>query len=90
MLHILSFLTRMTEANESVETQSFVLNFHGRVSLASVKNFQIVADDDLDHVAMQFGRVSQDEFSLDVRYPLAPLQALGVAMTAFGPKFACE
>jgi hypothetical protein len=30
----------------SLETQSYVLNFHGRVTQASVKNFQIVHDDD--------------------------------------------
>jgi hypothetical protein len=29
-----------------LETQSYVLNFHGRVTQASVKNFQIVHDDD--------------------------------------------
>ena len=28
------------------ETQSYVLNFHGRVTQASVKNFQLVHDDD--------------------------------------------
>lgn len=28
------------------ETQSYVLNFHGRVTQASVKNFQIVHDND--------------------------------------------
>jgi len=31
----------------SEESQSFVLNFEGRVTLASVKNFQIVPDLDL-------------------------------------------
>lgn len=29
-----------------LETQSFVLNFNGRVTQASVKNFQIVHDND--------------------------------------------
>lgn len=29
-----------------LETQSYVLNFHGRVTQASVKNFQIVHEDD--------------------------------------------
>ena len=38
------------------ESQSFVLNFNGRVTLASVKNFQIVHDHDLDYIALQFGR----------------------------------
>jgi len=28
------------------DTQSYVLNFHGRVTQASVKNFQIVHDSD--------------------------------------------
>ena len=28
------------------ESQSYVLNFHGRVTQASVKNFQIVHDND--------------------------------------------
>lgn len=28
------------------DTQSYVLNFHGRVTQASVKNFQIVPDND--------------------------------------------
>jgi hypothetical protein len=28
------------------ETQSYVLNFHGRVTQASVKNFQIIHDGD--------------------------------------------
>jgi len=28
------------------DTQSYVLNFHGRVTQASVKNFQIVMDAD--------------------------------------------
>jgi len=30
----------------SVDTQSYVLNFHGRVTQASVKNFQIVHESD--------------------------------------------
>lgn len=30
----------------SDDTQSYVLNFHGRVTQASVKNFQIVHDSD--------------------------------------------
>ncbi|KAG9302786.1 hypothetical protein G9A89_009563 [Geosiphon pyriformis] len=47
------------------ETQSYVLNFSGRVTLASVKNFQIVHDNDLDYIIMQFGRVLEDTFTMD-------------------------
>ncbi|CAF5220778.1 unnamed protein product, partial [Rotaria magnacalcarata] len=44
------------------ETQSYVLNFHGRVTQASVKNFQVVHDNDQEYVCMQFGRVSDGKF----------------------------
>lgn len=32
------------------DTQSYVLNFHGRVTQASVKNFQIVHDNDREYL----------------------------------------
>ncbi|PAV81086.1 hypothetical protein WR25_24864 [Diploscapter pachys] len=72
------------------DTQSYVLNFHGRVTQASVKNFQIVHEADLDYVVMQFGRVSDEHFTMDFRYPLTPVQAFGIAMTSFHGKLACE
>ena len=38
-------------------TQSYVLNFNGRVTQASVKNFQITGVDDPNDTIMQFGRI---------------------------------
>ena len=38
-------------------TQSYVLNFNGRVTQASVKNFQITSADDPTDTIMQFGRI---------------------------------
>jgi len=72
------------------ETQSYVLNFSGRVTLASVKNFQIVHDNDLDYIIMQFGRVSEDSFTMDFMYPMCPIQAFAIALTSFDAKLACE
>ncbi|CAG8466655.1 2613_t:CDS:10 [Paraglomus occultum] len=72
------------------ETESYVLNFNGRVTLASVKNFQIVHDNDLDYIIMQFGRVSDDTFTMDFMYPICPLQAFAIALTSFDGKLACE
>lgn len=34
------------------DTQSYVLNFHGRVTQASVKNFQIVHDSDGEYLEL--------------------------------------
>ncbi|RUS19378.1 tubby C-terminal-like domain-containing protein [Endogone sp. FLAS-F59071] len=72
------------------ETQSFVLNFNGRVTQASVKNFQIVHDSDLDYIIMQFGRIEDDVFNMDFQYPMCPLQAFAIALSSFDAKLACE
>lgn len=72
------------------ETQSYVLNFHGRVTQASVKNFQIVHPQSQDYIVMQFGRVADDVFTLDYRYPLCAIQAFGIALSSFDNKLACE
>ena len=72
------------------ETQSYVLNFHGRVTQASVKNFQIVHDNDIDYIIMQFGRVAEDVFTMDYKYPMCALQAFGIALSSFDSKLACE
>uniref|UniRef100_A0A1B0D564 Protein king tubby n=2 Tax=Phlebotomus papatasi TaxID=29031 RepID=A0A1B0D564_PHLPP len=72
------------------ETQSYVLNFHGRVTQASVKNFQLIHDSDPDYIVMQFGRTSEDVFTMDFRYPLCALQAFAIALSSFDGKLACE
>jgi len=87
------------------DTQSYVLNFHGRVTQASVKNFQVVHESDrkwilmysifanlitADYIVMQFGRVSDDNFTMDYTYPLSALQAFGIALSSFDGKLACE
>ncbi|XP_062919445.1 tubby protein homolog isoform X2 [Mobula hypostoma] len=72
------------------DTQTYVLNFHGRVTQASVKNFQIVHANDSDYIILQFGRVADDVFTMDYNYPLCPLQAFAVALSSFDSKLACE
>ncbi|XP_030077516.1 tubby-related protein 1 [Microcaecilia unicolor] len=72
------------------ETQSYVLNFHGRVTHASVKNFQIVHISDPDYIVMQFGRVADDTFTMDYSYPMCTMQAFAIALSSFDGKLACE
>lgn len=36
---------------------AYCLNFNGRVTEASVKNFQLIADDAPEHIILQFGKV---------------------------------
>ncbi|XP_032074596.1 tubby-related protein 1 [Thamnophis elegans] len=72
------------------ETQSYVLNFHGRVTHASVKNFQIVHNEDPEYIVLQFGRVADDVFTMDYNYPLCAVQAFAIALSSFDGKLACE
>lgn len=39
-----------------------------------------------DTVFMRFGKMSKTRFSLDFRYPLSPVVALGIACTTFAKK----
>uniref|UniRef100_T1JB91 Tubby C-terminal domain-containing protein n=1 Tax=Strigamia maritima TaxID=126957 RepID=T1JB91_STRMM len=79
MEHLIQLHNKTPVWNE--ETQSYVLNFGGRVTHASVKNFQVVHDNDVDYIVMQFGRVAEDVFTMDFRFPMCALQAFGIALS---------
>jgi hypothetical protein len=51
-----------------------VLDFRGRVTQPSVKNFQLVHESDENYIIMQFGRVAEHEFTMDYQYPMSALQ----------------
>ncbi|KAB0400451.1 hypothetical protein E2I00_006444, partial [Balaenoptera physalus] len=72
----------------SDESGAYVLNFHGRVTRTSVKNFQIMHPDDPDYLVLQFGRVAPDTFTMDFRFPLCPLQAFAICLSSFDGKLA--
>jgi tubby-related protein 1 len=69
---------------------AYVLNFQGRVTMASVKNFQLVDPDAQDTVVLQFGRVAKEEFTMDMHYPITPFQAFAATLSSFDSKIACD
>eukprot|EP00043_Microstomoeca_roanoka_P006144 m.60566 g.60566 ORF g.60566 m.60566 type:complete len:408 (+) comp13294_c0_seq1:393-1616(+) len=71
-------------------TNSYVLNFGGRVTRASVKNFQIVHESDENYIILQFGRVEEHGFTMDFQYPMSALQAFGICLSSFDGKIAVE
>jgi hypothetical protein len=81
------------------QLQCWCLNFKGRVTVASVKNFQLVAAVDSSHnvavaeqekVILQFGKIGKDIFTMDYRYPLSAFQAFAICLSSFDTKPACE
>lgn len=69
------------------ELGSFVLNFGGRVSVASVKNFQLCCPDDQEKVILQFGKVNgRHSFTMDYQHPLTALQAFAISITSLQSK----
>lgn len=67
-----------------------VLNFQGRVTESSVKNFQLccLENEDPEEVVLQFGRVAKHRFTMDLKYPLSPLQAFGICVGCLDGKIA--
>ncbi|XP_027098050.1 tubby-like F-box protein 3 [Coffea eugenioides] len=79
------------------QLQCWCLNFNGRVTVASVKNFQLVASVDSgvggqeqDDVILQFGKVGKDVFTMDYKYPISAFQAFAICLSSFDTKIACE
>ncbi|OLP76392.1 Tubby-like F-box protein 2 [Symbiodinium microadriaticum] len=55
--------------------KTLTLDFQGRCSLASAKNFQLEAEGDAGRVVLLFGKVEKDRFVLDHSHPLGTVQA---------------
>lgn len=81
------------------QLQCWCLNFKGRVTVASVKNFQLVAAAEpcqnvsaaeQEKVILQFGKIGKDIFTMDYRYPLSAFQAFAICLSSFDTKPACE
>jgi hypothetical protein len=77
--------------------RAYSLDFQGRVTLPSNKNFQLEMDTNREAVSLQFGKVvSADDgatshavYTLDVAWPLSPIQAFGIAISSCDRKLAC-
>ncbi|KAJ7977497.1 Tubby-like F-box protein [Quillaja saponaria] len=79
------------------QLQCWCLNFNGRVTVASVKNFQLVASSNngvsgqtQENVILQFGKVGKDVFTMDYQYPISAFEAFAICLSSFDTKIACE
>lgn len=93
---LLTFETKKPAWND--ELGAWTLNFHGRVKLASKKNFLMVPEQgneqmeaefpDETQVFLRFGKVTKSRFSLDFQAPLSPMLALAIVCSSFAHKIA--
>ena len=74
----------------TTEEQVGVRASHWYAHSVLVHLFQIVHEQDPEYVIMQFGRVAEDVFTMDYRYPMCAVQAFGIALSSFDSKLACE
>ena len=44
----------------------------------------------VDYIVLQFGRISEDTFTMDIQFPLCPLQAFAICLSSLDSKLACE
>ena len=84
------------------QLQCWCLNFKGRVTVASVKNFQLIAaaaeagknmnipEEEQERVILQFGKIGKDIFTMDYRYPISAFQAFAICLSSFDTKPVCE
>lgn len=59
------------------------LNMKGRAKLPSIKNFILEDPEENGREVMLFGKLDENEFSLDIHHPLSPTMALAIALSSF-------
>lgn len=71
--------------------KAFVLDFHGRVKVASMKNFQLVTwdhhrDQKGTDLILSFGKIKEDVYALDFAFPLCAQGAFAIALASMDSK----
>jgi tubby-related protein 1 len=78
-----TFLVKTREPVFDAYTNSYRLNFSGRVTVPSIKNLQIIHDDYPNETLCQFGKTDKNRFHLDFRRPFNAFQAFCIALASF-------
>ena len=55
----------------------------GSIKKVSKKNFNLASKQDSDSVYLQFGRVDDNNFTLDVQHPFSMFQAFATCLSSF-------
>jgi len=89
--NLVTLINKAPRWNE--KKKAYMLDFKGRVTRSSVKNFQLVdplRDPDNKNVIMQHGRTGVNRFSMDISHPLSVVQAFAIALSSLHSKKAVD
>lgn len=81
---------RNKEPYYNIDSNSYSLNFNGRVTTPSVKNFQLVHPLDPTYATLTFGKTSSTTYILDHAYPLSGFYGFSIALAALDKKLFCD
>lgn len=74
----------------NAENMSYSLNFNGRVTVPSVKNFQLIHPTDKTYIILTFGKVGDNTYVMDYKYPLSAVKAFSICLAALDNKYFCD
>lgn len=77
--HSTTLTTRRPKWNPRLKTLN--MNFFGRVTMSSAKNFQLEIVDKPEKIRLLFGKVAQNKYVLDFKGPLNMIQAFAAAVS---------
>ena len=75
------YINKPPKWNEKIN--AYVLDFKGRATCSSVKNFILVKSENDKREYILFGKVGKDVFNLDVRHPFTIFQAVALGISSF-------
>ena len=70
----------------------YTLNFIKRSIKSSIKNFQLISSliYNTNNIILQFAEtIIENEYILDYKYPLTPIQAFGIGISSIKKKLFC-
>ena len=84
---IFRFINRKPVFSKAIE--GYILNFGGRVQMASVKNF--ILEDAIAHrEVLMLGKLADDTFRMDISWPLKPYVGYCVGLASIDSSYAGE
>lgn len=85
---VITLTNRLPEYNSVLET--YILNFLGRVTEPSIKNFQLIHPMDIDNILLTFGKTDKDVFVVDFTHPFNAVEAFFFGICSLDMKLCWE